>query len=711
MKKILSALALFVLALAQTVAQPNPLAYMDFELINPHIPITNYTAISEDNSIIGGDNGVVITAFDKAHPNVQVFSIPVKEKIIGFAGGLAITEKGKSAKYYDNKEVTQIGMPNIEYHKVAYNAKSDEYWVVGDNNAFIRGKNDKWTTGTIPVNSVNDITAVTFVNGVGYFGTDEGMLFLFADEKRSDIPTGTTNSINSIFSASNDILFFACDKGVLLKMNIHTRKFTTHTLPELADINDVRFIDNNNGLLACDGGILYATKDGGANWTKLQSKQPFTNDLNAIGIQNEQFFVVGDNGLYITISKPNNEITLHKTSFTDKDINDGVFKKRDTETEKYSFLAVADDNQIIPVLHDPGIYDSYWSANKSISLLPPDEDLISIAVNNDDTPLILTENDRLFLAQDVNLTSWKEISLNNSKDLNKIRFIKSGDQNIGFIIGDNGTVLRSLDNGATWSKVQTPKTNDLNDIMEISSYLIIVGDDGCILRSEDKGATWADFSQTVKSLLQTNINIDTLDFNYINKKQVFQRFIVACSDGYVLTYEFGGYGTAKLEKLPTISDVKSIFTSMNDFRYAFCENGEIFYSKNYNDTWKPQGMSLTAATNSILYYEDKDHCYAYCLGDKGQIIYHAERSASAEDYTAKPEVKLFPNPANDYINIELTDIDKIELYDINNSFISNIGTESDDNYSTININHIPAGAYLLKVFSPRGIDYIKFIKN
>lgn len=262
MKKILSALALFVLALAQTVAQPNPFAYMDFELINPHIPITDYTAISEDNSIIGGENGVIITSLNKNYPNVQVFSIPVKEKIIGFAGALAVTEKGKSARYIAPKDLTLIGMPNIEYHKVAHNKKFDEYWVIGDNNAFIRGKNDKWTTGTIPVNSVNDITAVTFVNGVGYFGTDEGMLFLFADEKWSDIPTGITNSINSVFSASNDILFLACDKGVLLKMNIHTRKFTTHTLPELADINDVRFIDNNKGLLACDGGILYATKDG-----------------------------------------------------------------------------------------------------------------------------------------------------------------------------------------------------------------------------------------------------------------------------------------------------------------------------------------------------------------------------------------------------------------------------------------------------------------
>jgi photosystem II stability/assembly factor-like uncharacterized protein len=71
-------------------------------------------------------------------------------------------------------------------------------------------------------------------------------------------------------------------------------------------------------------------------------------------------------------------------------------------------------------------------------------------------------------------------------------------------VGEEGTILRTLDAGLTWATVASGTTEDLNDIhfFEDNSGLI-VGDRGTILRTVDAGLSWATVAQGITEKLSS----------------------------------------------------------------------------------------------------------------------------------------------------------------------------------------------------------------
>jgi photosystem II stability/assembly factor-like uncharacterized protein len=83
---------------------------------------------------------------------------------------------------------------------------------------------------------------------------------------------------------------------------------------------------------------------------------------------------------------------------------------------------------------------------------------------------------------------WETIPSGTTSELNSIFFY---DYEVGFAVGDSGTVIKSIDSGKTWQTIQTPVTNDLNDLYVFNdSTLCVVGDSGTILFSVEGGNNW-----------------------------------------------------------------------------------------------------------------------------------------------------------------------------------------------------------------------------
>ncbi len=86
-------------------------------------------------------------------------------------------------------------------------------------------------------------------------------------------------------------------------------------------------------------------------------------------------------------------------------------------------------------------------------------------------------------------------------------------------VGDNGTISRSIDGGATWAAVvgganPAPPTN-LNDVLFLtSSILLAVGDGGLIIGSTDRGVTWTAQNSGV------NENLQRIAYNGLTKTLV-----------------------------------------------------------------------------------------------------------------------------------------------------------------------------------------------
>jgi photosystem II stability/assembly factor-like uncharacterized protein len=75
-----------------------------------------------------------------------------------------------------------------------------------------------------------------------------------------------------------------------------------------------------------------------------------------------------------------------------------------------------------------------------------------------------------------------------SQTLNDIVFVT---HKIGFVAGNNGTILKTTDSGTSWVNVNTNTTQNLNaiDATDLSN-IWAVGDSGTVIRSQDEGQSW-----------------------------------------------------------------------------------------------------------------------------------------------------------------------------------------------------------------------------
>lgn len=77
-----------------------------------------------------------------------------------------------------------------------------------------------------------------------------------------------------------------------------------------------------------------------------------------------------------------------------------------------------------------------------------------------------------------------------TKNLTRVNFTTDG---IGWVVGESGTLLRSLDGGASFQQVGVPTTAHLRDVScapLAPSTCIVVGDAGVALRSTDATSSW-----------------------------------------------------------------------------------------------------------------------------------------------------------------------------------------------------------------------------
>jgi photosystem II stability/assembly factor-like uncharacterized protein len=77
------------------------------------------------------------------------------------------------------------------------------------------------------------------------------------------------------------------------------------------------------------------------------------------------------------------------------------------------------------------------------------------------------------------------------------------------VVGQNGTIIRSTDGGANWTKVNSPTTDWWGAISFLDEQIgIVVGQNGTIIRSTDGGANWTKVnSPTTSTLLSVNSQI------------------------------------------------------------------------------------------------------------------------------------------------------------------------------------------------------------
>mgnify|MGYP000126433403 CR=1 FL=1 len=93
--------------------------------------------------------------------------------------------------------------------------------------------------------------------------------------------------------------------------------------------------------------------------------------------------------------------------------------------------------------------------------------------------------------------------------------------------------------------------------------------------------------------------------------------------------------------------------------------------------------------------------------DLGVYEYGAASTLSVDDFELSiNDIKIYPNPTSDYINIKSSDkINSVEVYDMLGKKIL------DSKHKTINLKSIPNGVYLVKVITENSTHTKRILKQ
>jgi len=190
--------------------------------------------------------------------------------------------------------------------------------------------------------------------------------------------------------------------------------------------------------------------------------------------------------------------------------------------------------------------------------------------------------------------------------LNDIQFIK----NEGWIIGENGTVLNTNDNGKNWNIKFLGKFN-LKDIHMISSSNgFIITKNGTLLSTENGGNNWI-----IKNLKSKNTNFNSISFYK-------DHGIITGNNGTILSTTDNGktWNFAQL----SLAKRKNHFINLNKIQFIDANNiwivgnsGVLLKSRDAGKSWK-QIIFKETHYNSLYFFSTKK---GYIAGDKGNIIF------------------------------------------------------------------------------------------
>ncbi|MDA3867305.1 MAG: YCF48-related protein [Salinivirgaceae bacterium] len=212
-------------------------------------------------------------------------------------------------------------------------------------------------------------------------------------------------------------------------------------------LDEMFFLNANEGYIAevCEGyTTFYGTIDGGTTW--------FNGEYGGwSGLS--MFFLDVNLGYYTYYPGGEDETSYLESGGTP------VYS-----TQKYRF--VKNDNQ-------------YPDFTTEIYFVNGDNGFIICSDTLDNAVILKTINAGM---------EWSEKKVLADVIFNDIHFPSD---EIGFVIGSNGLVLKTIDGGESWETIENNITEDLLSIDFSGNYGYIVGDNGTVLISDDQGDTWS----------------------------------------------------------------------------------------------------------------------------------------------------------------------------------------------------------------------------
>lgn len=242
-----------------------------------------------------------------------------------------------------------------------------------------------------------------------------------------------------------------------------------------------------------------------------------------------------------------------------------------------------------------------------------------------------------------NGASWDYVNSGTSRDLNTIVF--NGNESVGLIGGDGGTILRSTD-GITWTKLSNiPTGKNINEITFAGDNQTAwaVADDGTLLVSEDGGASWT---------IRDNPLSGGPDLNAVAFIDELTGYAVG-DDGAVLKTTDGGATWIELS-FGTDENFTAIDVVEPDKVLITGDQGSIYSNEGNTFIWNQTNPDPVFGLNDIVFLNEND---AVAVGNNGTVLTSSDGGASWTEITTGVTEDLYSIEGTALDNLTITGTD------------------------------------------------------
>jgi photosystem II stability/assembly factor-like uncharacterized protein len=253
---------------------------------------------------------------------------------------------------------------------------------------------------------------------------------------------------------------------------------------------------------------------------------------------------------------------------------------------------------------------SIFLSNFSFSQGTVNEHSIKFDASNTSSAILVGE-DGVILKTNDNGASWQRQQSNISNVLYGNIIV---DANTSYVVGENGMLLKTTDGGDSWNILNTGTTEHLKDIEVFGpSNMVICGENGTILTSNDMGETWS-----IQNITGNNLN-DIINVNG-------EALIIAGDNSTLLKSLDGGY---TWQQLPVYiggltMNLKGVGATDQDHITIVGNSSFIYYSTDGGLIWQyPVVTSYNSNLNlnSVVIFNTTD---GIIVGDDGLILITAD---------------------------------------------------------------------------------------
>ena len=495
------------------------------------------------------------------------------------------------------------------------------------------------------------------------------------------------SSIAFDYSLPQNMIFYS-DDGANSWLPINNGNLTKLYNYSIASISDTLFISNN--------GKLFNTDNKGNSWNQYLSLIPekLQKNIDLLLVNNSNIFAVANSDLFVSTDKGKLWSSL---------LNPPDYGIVETLSKIDGYLCVGTYSCTNIPDSDDGIFYSPDEGNSWNNLGLKHSDIFYIQKYGN---LLLAGGQKSIFTCPKIGNQWTERVIKDSLNfrINAYTFIDGDKENI--IAGTQNGIYISDDTGISWEFHNKGLPNqNINCLNSIGNY-IYAGLDSSIYYSEDFGKTWLERSQGIPSTTRINKII-------INNNEI----ILGTSNGVFISSDSGITWQSKNQGLPIAENGRNVLAiaAHNNYIFACIYTKGVYLSMDSGITWTQinTGLDLQTYTEYSALEIVGDYVYlgtnTAFSGTYGDKIYKAKLadfiSSGIDSPAETSDIYIFPNPATDYIYINIPDADNLEYSIVDLS--GNIMSKGIIIGRTISINSLNAGIYWLRA----GMKQYNFIKE